>query len=116
MDGSTAYSKLREWARAFNLPMKEAADACERAEEFALCAAMVRMSDRPAPLEPDREAVRVVISEFLSVLRESPDTVVGESPDTSDQRISLALERLITEAAARVVAAKENQPYFGCGR
>ena len=90
MESTAAYDAIKKWAASLRLNVKDAADPASRVRELSEAIATLRLSQLPAPPDPDFEAVRVLMLDYL--------------------------ESLVQSGMEKKLTALENQPYFGCHR
>ena len=90
MQNSSAYDAIKIWASKLKIDLKDTSDPAERLTQLAHAVAALRLKQMDSPPEPDSKAVQELLWSFF--------------------------ESRVQEAAATQVAARENQPYFGCHR
>ncbi|MBI3252610.1 MAG: hypothetical protein HYZ52_04780 [Candidatus Omnitrophica bacterium] len=90
MEKVSAYGAIKHWAARLKITLKDTTDPLERIDQLAEAVAVLRLKPMDLPEEPDREAVRNLLLEYL--------------------------EARVQRAAAEKIVSLENQPYFGCHR
>lgn len=111
MDKKTAYSVIQQWAKQHEMTLLDDSDAIGRATELARAIAHLRLSKIDSPAEPDYEAVRTLVLDYLASDK-------SQDPGGADEkmRVGMALETLIQAQARKKISSAENQLYFGCHR